>query len=137
MNPDTGEIVWEYKSGSETGFASHHISGAQRLPNGNTFICSGNNGHLFEVTPEKEVVWEYINPVSANGPVSRLEDAGMMGGNVVFRAHRYGPGYPGLKGKNLTPGGQIAEDVRSGWRPKVILEGATQPGVAKWEKLWE
>jgi outer membrane protein assembly factor BamB len=137
MNPETGEIVWEYKSNAETGFSSHHISGAQRLPNGNTLICSGNNGHIFEVTADKEVVWEYINPITSNGAVSRLEDAGMMGGNAVFRAHRYGPDHPGLKGKDLTPRGQIAEDVKAGWQPKVNLEGATQPGGELWEKIWE
>ena len=38
------------------------ISGAQRLPNGNTLICSGINGTVFEVTPEKEMVWKYVNP---------------------------------------------------------------------------
>ena len=41
------------------------ISGRQRLPNGNTLICSGANGTLFEVTPEKEIVWKYVNPVRA------------------------------------------------------------------------
>ena len=40
--------------------------GAQRLPNGNTIICSyGQRGatkaKIFEVTPKKKVVWEYIN----------------------------------------------------------------------------
>ena len=45
------------------------ISGAQRLPNGNTLICSGANGTLFEVTPDKEVVWKYVNPVKGGfGP---------------------------------------------------------------------
>jgi hypothetical protein len=137
MNPETDEIVWEYKSNSENGFSSHHISGAQRLPNGNTLICSGNNGHLFEVTSDKEVVWEYINPISSKGAVSWLDDGGMMNGNAMFRAHRYGSDYPGLAGRNLTPQGQIAEDAKSAWQPQVDLEGATQPGATLWEKLWE
>ncbi len=38
------------------------ISGAQRLPNGNTLICSGINGSLFEVTPDRATVWKYVNP---------------------------------------------------------------------------
>ncbi len=36
--------------------------GAQRLANGNTFICESAFGRLFEVTPEGETVWEYIIP---------------------------------------------------------------------------
>jgi hypothetical protein len=35
------------------------MSGAQRLPNGNTLICEGMKGIIFEVTPKKEVVWNY------------------------------------------------------------------------------
>ncbi len=34
---------------------------AQRLPNGNTLICDGAKGHAIEVTPEKEIVWEWLN----------------------------------------------------------------------------
>lgn len=144
MNPNTGEIVWEYKSLAETGFAAHHISGSQRLQNGNTLICSGIGGHLFEVTHENEIVWEYINPNTQNkGPRTWLEDAPFppVGpkasfANNVFRAHRYGPDYPGLAGKDLAPKGQIAPDPKSGWKPKVDLTGATQPGVELWKKDW-
>jgi hypothetical protein len=141
MDPKTGKIVWEYKSKGETGFASHHISSAQRLPNGNTFICSGNWAHLFEVTPEGEVVWEYISPVTnAPPPKTWLEDAQFPPikpeCHMIFRAHRYGPDHPGLKGRKLVPKGQIAPDPKSGWMPRVDLTGATQPGVELWKKDW-
>jgi hypothetical protein len=55
--------VWSYTAPKKTDFFSSFISGAQRLPNGNTLICSGANGTIFEVTPEKEIVWKYLNPV--------------------------------------------------------------------------
>jgi len=42
-------------------FYSPHISGCQRLINGNTLICSGANGYFFEVTNNKDIVWEYYN----------------------------------------------------------------------------
>jgi outer membrane protein assembly factor BamB len=137
MDPETGEIVWEYKAKSENSFYSHHISGAQRLPNGNTFICSGYHGHMFEVTKEGEVVWEYINPVTSGGIRGWLDDEGFKANNMVFKAHRYGPDYPGLKGRDLTPKGQIAEDIKGAWKPKVDLKGATQPGIKKWKALWK
>ncbi len=63
--PDSA--VWSYSAPKKSDFYSSFISGAQRLPNGNTLICSGANGTLFEVTPEKEIVWKYINPTKA-GP---------------------------------------------------------------------
>jgi hypothetical protein len=56
------EPVWSYSAPKKSDFFSSFISGAHRLPNGNTMICSGGNGTLFEVTPEKEIVWKYVNP---------------------------------------------------------------------------
>ncbi len=134
MDPNTGEKVWEYKSKSNNSFYSHHISGVQRLPNGNTFVCSGTSGHMFEVTNKGEVVWEYISPVTFGGVKSWVDDSGA---GMVFRAHRYGPDYPGLKGKKLKPQGQIAEDIKDAWKPRVDLEGATQEGAELWKKIWE
>jgi len=91
------------------------LSGAQRLPSGNTLICSGSNGTLMEVTPEKAVVWKYINPTRGGygPPRSRQGDRdgqfGPVGGGSLFRAYRYGRGYAGLAGKNVTPGKTIDE----------------------------
>jgi hypothetical protein len=62
LDPLTGEITWEYDGQPDRPFFSHCISGAQRLHNGNTLICDGMNARLFEVTPEKEIVWEFVNP---------------------------------------------------------------------------
>jgi hypothetical protein len=59
--------VWSYTAPKKSDFYSSFISGAQRLPNGNTLICSGANGTVFEVTPEKEIVWKYVNPVRGSG----------------------------------------------------------------------
>ena len=56
--------VWSYTAPKKTDFYSFFISGAQRLENGNTLICAGATGTIFEVTPEKEVVWKYVNPVN-------------------------------------------------------------------------
>ncbi len=41
---------------------SDHLSGAYRLPNGNTISVEGTSGHVFEVTQAKVVVWEYSYP---------------------------------------------------------------------------
>ena len=60
------EALWTYSAPKKSDFYSFFISGAQRLPNGNTLICSGFNGTVFEVTPAKDVVWKYTNPVMGN-----------------------------------------------------------------------
>ena len=61
--------VWSYSAPKKSDFYAFFISGAHRLPNGDTMICSGPNGTLFEVTPDKEIVWKYVNPVKGGfGP---------------------------------------------------------------------
>ena len=74
FDPVTKRKVWEY-SGPSVGvmeamsdnfFFSSFISNAQRLPNGNTLINEGSCSRIFEVTPDKEIVWDYINPYNAN-----------------------------------------------------------------------
>jgi len=116
------QIVWSYQSKSNQGFFSHIGSSAQRLPNGNTLICSDTEGHLFEVTAKGELVWEYISPVTKElGTLKVMPDCLPMT-NSVFRAYRYGPDDPALKGKDLTPKGTItdkfprAPDPRAGDR---------------------
>jgi hypothetical protein len=73
------------------------------------------------VTQEGELVWQYVNPVAGSGSVQQGEPAGFW----VFRTHRYAPDYPGLDGKDLTPGSPI-ENFNE---PYPVPDGsrATQP----------
>ena len=103
------QVVWTYRSINNHGFFSQIGCSGQRLPNGNTLICSDTEGHLFEVTAAGRLVWEYINPVTKElGTVKVLPDALPMV-NSAFRAYRYGPDHPALKGKDLKPLGTITE----------------------------
>jgi hypothetical protein len=86
FDPTTLKIVWQFTP-VEAGFIkpvdlnrfySPFISSAQRLPNGNTLITEGSGGRIFEVTPEHDVVWEYISPYWGK----------MMKINMVYRAYR-------------------------------------------------
>ena len=78
---------------------------ATRLPNGNTVLGANSNGvTFFEVTPSDEIVWRYVSPVSTAGPIVQ---ASLSSSAPTFRVLRYGPDYPGLQGKDLTPGGVI------------------------------
>ena len=73
-------IEWEYTAEPRESFFSPYISGAQRLPNGNTLICEGSKARLFEVTGEGEVVWDFVNLHRA--PDSR---------GAIYRCLRYSP----------------------------------------------
>jgi len=85
VDPRTSAIVWEYRDQSLFDFFSPYISGAQRLANGNTLICEGCHGRIFEVTADGEVVWEYVSPHFA------FEQGRPGLNNWVFRAFRYTP----------------------------------------------
>ena len=93
---------WTYTAETPTDFYSKIISGAQRLPNGNTLICEGTSGRFFEVNPAGTTVWEYINPETTSGTI--MEQGETPEGNNVFRALRYPTDYPAFIGKDLTPG---------------------------------
>lgn len=84
IDPKTNETVWAYEDKPPFAFYSPQVSGAQRLPGGNTLICEGLRGRMFQVTPDGEVVWEYINPHF--GPNFLGYDI-----NMVFRAYFYTP----------------------------------------------
>ena len=79
MDPETGDIVWDYRD--PDAFFSPFRAGVQRLDNGNTLICSSDQGRLFEVTPEKELVWDYWSPFLAQAPEHQ--------GRHIYRATRY------------------------------------------------
>jgi hypothetical protein len=92
---------WIYTAPDPEDFYSANISGASRMPNGNTLICNGAEGRFFEVDPSGDVVWDYINPIAFDNPVAQGD---IPSGNFAFRVERYAPSYPGLQGKSLSPG---------------------------------
>ena len=63
INPVTKVIVWIYETlgYSNIKFFSKTKGSMARLPNGNTFISEDNTGRLFQVDPEGDIVWEYVN----------------------------------------------------------------------------
>lgn len=62
FDPFTQEIFWSYGGDAATGFFTEACGRNQRLPNGNTLITESDSGRAFEVTPDKIVIWEYVNP---------------------------------------------------------------------------
>jgi hypothetical protein len=81
INPVTLEVIWEYTiNGTERfQFYSAYVSNAQRLPNGNTMINEGMHGRVFELTSEKEIVWEYVSPFFSDDEVPT---------HRIYRAYR-------------------------------------------------
>lgn len=122
--------TWEYTAPNKRDFFSPNISGAQRLPNGNTLICAGASGTFFEVTPDKEVVWRYVNVAN---PQPRRRDAqgsprpsGGPRGGGVFRVYRFAPDYPAFQGRDLASGPVLTEYIKE--RPPRLPKGLDAAG---------
>lgn len=124
---------------------SSHISGAQRLPNGDTLICSGESGRLVEVNAKNEVVWEFLSPFGGDlapmgprgGPRGGMrpperrgdgaggDDRGPPRGPMgrgpgdehgIFRVDRYAPEYADLA-KRLAPLTSTRDDKSKDAKP--------------------
>jgi len=107
----SAQLVWSFgpKIGRAGSFYCTHISGCQRLPNGNTLITLGPQGTLVEVTKAGEEVWRYVSPVlRCEGAVAfaRQGDVRVAGAYSLFRALRYTADFPAfsLPGVTLVPG---------------------------------
>lgn len=64
VNPE-GKIVWSINHDELPGIRLAWVTTLQRLPNGNTIVgnchAGPDNPQLFEVTPDKKVVWTFKN----------------------------------------------------------------------------
>ncbi|MBK6808310.1 MAG: aryl-sulfate sulfotransferase [Sandaracinaceae bacterium] len=91
------DVSWSHRSDPLTDFYAQNLSSAQRLPNGNTLICDGPAGHLFEVTPAGQTVWSYDVPPFGTSPAAAF----------VFRARRIAPDHPALLDRMLVSRGPL------------------------------
>lgn len=73
INPVNKEIEWFYEDGAN--FYVPAKGAVQRLSNGNTLISGGPTGRIFEVTKDKQIVWD------------------LRAGKSVNRAKKYGRDY--------------------------------------------
>jgi hypothetical protein len=96
------EPVWTYAQ-PET-FYAPFISGARRLENGHTMICSGPNGRFFEIDANGEVVWEYWNPYEGD---IRMKDGSLPQPGIdrypyaVFQVAAVPANHPALADRRL------------------------------------
>ena len=116
------ELAWTYTADPPEDFYASVISGAQRLPNGNTLVVDGTTGTIFQVTPDGRTVWKYVVPLDRRSHMRQGEQPSVwrayptpQGGNepvltnTIYRAYWYPPDHPGLQALDLTPGGYLEE----------------------------
>lgn len=115
--------VWQYGEAAPVGFNSKNLSGAERQRNGNTLICSGAEGRVIEISPDGQLEWEYICPVGLGGP---LPQGSVPINNQLFRLSRYAPDFPGLLGRDLSPGDPVQLESGSFVCPYESATGLTE-----------
>ncbi len=85
VDPITNTLVWSWSGGKtpveKAQFNSHFMSGAERLPNGNTLIIASAANTLLEVTKKGDVVWKYSS--------DWRDKEGRM--RIIFKARKYSP----------------------------------------------
>ena len=110
IDPKTDKVVWFWGPGAVGApggnFYSAYQCGAQKQANGNWMITTTNNGHVVEVTPDKNIVWEYLNPISQDTVYKTSNNHG-KGGGSIHKALRYAKDWPGFAGKELKPVSQL------------------------------
>ncbi|MBI3619624.1 aryl-sulfate sulfotransferase [Candidatus Roizmanbacteria bacterium] len=81
----TKKIVWSYESKpGQPVFFTPIVGSAQRLLNGNTLVCQGYYGRIFEVDRLGNIVWDYTSPfVDANNYSAE------KGPREIFTATKY------------------------------------------------
>ena len=111
--------AWSYTAPTPADFYASYISGAQRLPNGNTLIVDGPVGTIFQATPDGKTAWKYIVPWHYHISLWQNEKAPArltLGTpdkfhpvitNKIYRAYWYPPDHPGLQALDLTPGAYL------------------------------
>ncbi len=116
--------TWSYAPLGKDRFFAPFISSCQRLANGNTLVCDGPAGRMFEINTRGEQVWRYENPVGSTAVAT--PQGGVPDANYMFRATRIASDHPGLRGQTLVPGEPLEPCEHS-----LLVEGARLPVETK------
>jgi hypothetical protein len=87
INPKTNKVVWQLGGGDyseKLHFFNPTFGGAQKLRNGNILISLGIDGEMMEVTTDKEIVWNLINPFNT---INKIPGTNFFN-NYFYRAKR-------------------------------------------------
>jgi hypothetical protein len=77
FDPVSLQEGWTYGGSPEHKFYSRNNGTCYRLPNGNTLIVESQSGRAFEVTADKDIVWDFVVPQRKHddeGTIAQLFD---------------------------------------------------------------
>lgn len=61
VDPESGAVTTRYGGTDQQPMYTHLRGAHQYLENGNILITEDGGGRVFEITPDDEIVWEYVN----------------------------------------------------------------------------
>jgi hypothetical protein len=84
IDPATTEVLWTFEGSDAYPFYSSIQGRQQALPNGNVLIVHPEGAKAFEVTPDGDVVWEYVNGTEGEEHAGRVTEAIRLDGTPDF-----------------------------------------------------
>ncbi|MBK9075971.1 MAG: aryl-sulfate sulfotransferase [Flavobacteriales bacterium] len=97
---------WIWTAPVPTDFYAHNVSGVYPIGD-NYLVTDGPDGLFFQIDGSESVIWRYINPVNAQGPMTQ---GNTPTGNNVFRGIPYASDFPGFIGHTLIAGAPVELD---------------------------
>ncbi|MCU7834693.1 MAG: aryl-sulfate sulfotransferase [gamma proteobacterium symbiont of Taylorina sp.] len=85
VDKDLKNIIWSYGNATTEKFFANHISGTQRLSNGNTIVCNGVDAVIIELDNSGNKTREYTSIYTKTTPRGEIKE--------IFRAEKYATAY--------------------------------------------
>ncbi len=64
-DPRTRLVTWQYPPTLEDRIFTNYLGYVQRLDNGNTLVTESTQGHILEIAPSGDLLWEFYSPFRA------------------------------------------------------------------------
>jgi hypothetical protein len=113
VDPWTQEIVWSCGGRPQKDLLSTMAGWVERL-GGNTLITESNSGRVLEVTPDRRLVWELVNPNRVGGKshmVAVVNALDRVPRDLPFLQHQSEA--PRARTEDAAPGARSAEASRA------------------------
>ena len=126
FGPENFESSISHPDPSESRSVSSSLSSAQILPNGNYLLCAGRWGYSYEITPNNDLVWEYITPI-VRGSIASQGDTLTINNNLTFRLKRYSADFAAFANRDLQVGEYIEMNPDTSFC-NLVVSNTIEPG---------
>jgi len=110
---------------------SGNMSSFKILDSGNYLFCVAQQGRIFEMTRNNEIVWEYLLPLRNGFPVDQ-GDVLQSADNTMFKVNKYPAAYSAFMNRDLSPKGFIEStpNLMNNCNISLSIDNESSPGVS-------